>query len=216
MMFKEIIENIYTFYFPSSTGAMKDIKNFKIKYDEVDQNFFLTPIAEVGEAYKIERIQNPIQNGKKFSFIARGLFIPILLALTFLILGFYQLSIIKDEHRLFLMAVYSLVLFDILTSIYKLKSYESGMEAFLEKDFLKTSVIFIAIIGYGVFTIVNKKFDFLTLSSLFIAFSSYMFFIEGIKKPLLVMLSKNVQYWRYRTVHVPKGFIAISPKPIGV
>jgi len=208
---KENNSALYTFLISEAAGAMKSIHTLSIK--SIDNKYVLVP-KNGGEPIEIEPIERPFSDSEKVKWGFRALFIPILVSLFIFLLGARFLIYFNAPAVFVLGVLYAITVADVVYFLYRLRSYRKGMAAETKHDYIKTMSIGLLSVVIVATSFFSTAFGYIESTSAILGGLWYIFFMELIKKPLLIMFSEGVQYWEYFESSTEKDYILISPKNI--
>lgn len=207
-----IDQNLYTFYGAPHFFAMKGIDRYYIEGDSSTNKFTMTErIDEDPNRFTLEKIQKPFKEKNKWGFAVRATALPIIFTLLIYFLGTISIGKFSTTNMLIVGGIYTLFTIDAINSIIKLQNFKSGLNKLVEHDFAKMAILTISMFGLGYYAISSNKFGFVELSPIVFVVMWYIIFNEGVKKPIAIIFSDNVQYWTYRVNNGITKYTAISP-----
>jgi len=208
-----IESNLYNFAISPANGAMREVEDYIII--EEGGEYFLSPTSSTAlKSVPISMIDRPFNEQNMWRFSLKALYYPLLVILLLFLSAAFMARSLSSDNLLIVGSLYALYISDVLYTTHLLKTYTGGMKTFIKDDFYKVLFLFLSLLGLIYYALNSNNFGYVEVSLISILLMWYYIYLESIKKPLLYILSKNVQYWEYKIEGGKRAmtFYALSPK----
>ena len=204
-------DNLYTFLFAPYGGMLKSVEKFTLEYMD-EEHVWLQSNENDEHKISLKRISPIYKSKSKIYFILKALFIPIVILFLLYAAGARFELYIREPAVYYIGLLYFFTTLDMIFSLWKIKDYEQGLSSYTKNDFYKVGVLILSI-GLIIFVMIkNTYFGFIEITTMFSIFVMYYIYMEYIKKPILILLSSNVYYWKFKDTATRTTKILISPK----